>query len=210
MKVFMTGARGGIGSVIRGFFIDRGVSVTAPTSLELDLSTDFVLNDTEQYDGLIYCAGVNYLNPYNEIDYNQFIKLLNINALSFLRLCSILHLKDGANIVAIGSLYAEDTKELRVQYASSKHAMLGMVQTLALELSKRKIKVNMISPGFVDTPMTRQNNTTERIAYLNDTIPLGLVNSVDLAELCYWFLTTNNAITGQNIKVDGGYSLRGT
>jgi len=205
----MVGAGGGIGSVIKQTLIDHNIDVTAPTSKELDLSDDFELNDTKEYHGLIYCSGVNYLSKYDEISYTEFSKLLNINTLSFVRLCSKLHMVNGANVIAIGSLYADASKELRLQYASSKHALLGMVQTLALELSPRHIKVNMISPGFVDTPMTRQNNTTERIKYLNDTIPLGMVNASDIAKLCNWMITSNNAITGQNIKVDGGYSLRG-
>jgi len=205
----MVGAGGGIGSVIKQVLVERGIDVTAPTSEELDLSDDFELTDTNEYHGLIYCAGVNYLRKYDDISYTEFLKLLNINTLSFVRLCSKLHMVDSANVIAIGSLYADTTKELRLQYASSKHALLGVIQTLALELSHRRIKVNMVSPGFVDTPMTRQNNTAERIQFLNDTIPLGMVHATDIAELCHWMVTANNAITGQNIKVDGGYSLRG-
>jgi len=209
MRVFMVGANGGIGTSIKQLLLSQNIEVVSPTSQELDLSSDFTVDSSVSFDGMIYCSGVNYLRNHTDIDYTEFSKLLNINAISFVKLCSKLKLTNGSNIIAIGSLYADTTKELRLQYSSSKHAMLGMVQTLALELATRNIKVNMISPGFVDTPMTRQNNTLERIEYLNTNIPLGLVKTDDIAETCHWFLTKNNAITGQNIKVDGGYSLRG-
>jgi 3-oxoacyl-[acyl-carrier protein] reductase len=208
MKVFIAGARGGIGSVISKLFTDNGISVVAPTSDELDLGATFTV-PTEEFDGLVYCAGVNYLRKYNELDYEEFSRLMNINTISFIRLCSDMNLTSGANIVAIGSLYADSTKEHRIQYATSKHAMLGVVRTLALEMASKRIKINMVSPGFVNTPMTRKNNTPERIDALNQMIPLGMVSSTNLAELCYWLTTKNEYITGQNIKMDGGYSLKG-
>lgn len=207
MNVFLTGGNGGIGSVIRKVLINNDVEVISPTSNELDLSKDFDINQT--VDGLIYCAGVNNLRHYRKLNHNEFMNLLQINTLSFIKLCGKLNFSFGSNIIAIGSLYSEGTKEERIQYTVSKHGMLGAVKTLALEMSEMNVKVNMISPGFVDTPMTRKNNTEERINTLNSMIPLGLVSSESIAELCHWFIKNNRYITGQNIKVDGGYSLRG-
>jgi NAD(P)-dependent dehydrogenase (short-subunit alcohol dehydrogenase family) len=208
MNVFLTGGNGGIGKVIKELLEAAGISVVAPSSEILDLKKEFTL-PTDRFDGFIHCAGVNYLSPFSGIDYSSFEHLLHINTLSFIKLCSRLNINDSSNIIAIGSLYADATKEHRLQYSVSKHGLLGVVRTLALEMSGRKIKVNMVSPGFVDTPMTRKNNTTERIDYLNNNIPLGLVSSQSIAELCHWLVTKNTYITGQNIKVDGGYSLRG-
>jgi NAD(P)-dependent dehydrogenase (short-subunit alcohol dehydrogenase family) len=66
----------------------------------------------------------------------------------------------------------------------------------------------MISPGFVDTALTRKNNSKERIEFLNENIPLGLTDSCEIANLCLYLIKQNNAITGQNIIIDGGYSLK--
>ena len=90
----------------------------------------------------------------------------------------------------------------------SKHALLGAVKTLALELSSAHIKVNMVSPGFVDTEMTRKNNSKERIAELNSFIPLGLTQPEEIANMCLYLITKNHSITGQNIVIDGGYSCK--
>ena len=91
----------------------------------------------------------------------------------------------------------------------SKHAMYGAVKTLALEKSLEDIKVNMISPGFVNTEMTRKNNSYDRINYLEKNIPLGLTDPWEVANLCVYLIKNNKAITGQNILVDSGASLKG-
>ena len=139
---------------------------------------------------------------------DDLYKLFGINTVSFVELCNKLKIKDNSNIIAIGSLYATTTKEGRIQYSMSKHALYGAVKTLALELAYCKTKVNMISPGFIDTPLTRKNNTEERIDDLDKNIPLGMTNPLEIGKLCVYFIKQNQAITGQNIIVDGGYSLK--
>lgn len=209
MRVFLTGGGGGIGSAIVKGLTEAGVEVIAPSSSELNLSGEFNATIYPPIDGFIHCAGVNNLAPHDEIRVADLYQLLGINAISFVELCSQLNFNDGANIVAIGSLYATMTKENRLQYTMSKHALLGAVKTIALEKAASNIKVNMISPGFVQTPLTIKNNTQERIDYLNEVIPLGLTDPCEITNLCVYFIKQNNAITGQNIQVDGGYSLKG-
>ncbi len=205
----MTGGGGGIGESIASVLRLSHVSVVAPPSKELDLSSDFNLKEYGEFDAFIHCAGINSIREYDKIDQEELERLFKINTFSFLKICSELNLRQGANIVAIGSLYAESTKEGRIQYSMSKHALYGAVKTLALEMSKDRIKVNMVSPGFVNTPMTVKNNSEERVGYLNDTIPLGLTEPLQIAKLSLYLVTENSAITGQNIVVDGGCSLKG-
>ena len=206
MKVLLTGGHGGIGASIQK---ELSCDVVCPTSSELDLSSAVDGKPLGTFDGFIHCAGVNIVKPFDEIDRNELQKLFEVNTFSFLNLCSTLKLNDNANIIAIGSLYSTDTKEGRIQYTMSKHALLGAVKTLALEMSDRNIKVNMISPGFVKTPMTVKNNTAERINSLNDYIPLGMTSSEDIAKMCSFVIHNNQSMTGQNIVIDGGYSLKG-
>ena len=209
MKVFVTGGSGGIGKSIVDALKSSHVSVVAPSSKELDLSSDFDLKKYGDFDGFIHCAGVNSVTECGEVEEGELEKVFKINTFSFLKISSELSLNEGSNIVAVGSLYATSTKEGRVQYCMSKHALHGAVKTLALEMARRKTKVNMVSPGFVNTPMTVNNNTIERISYLNLEIPLGLTAPEEIAKICQYLITENQAITGQNIIVDGGYSLRG-
>jgi NAD(P)-dependent dehydrogenase (short-subunit alcohol dehydrogenase family) len=206
MVVFLTGGNGNIGKVIKDKLVKQGIEVIAPSSNDFDL-----IKTMPQYlpnlDGFIHCAGIHEVTSHLEA--KNFNQILKVNAVSFVELCSSLTFSKGSNIIAIGSLYATETREGRIQYAMSKHALLAAVKTIALEKAFQNIKVNMVSPGFVDNAMTRKNNTQERIKHLQKATPLGLVDAQQIAELCLYLLTKNTAITGQNIIVDGGYSLVG-
>ena len=207
MKIFLTGGSRGIGLVIKNTLEQAGIEVIHPTSAELDLSIDFNIEPI-LVDGFIHCAGINIIADHKNINQAELFQIFQINTFSFVSLCSKLNFTQGSNIVAIGSLYSTQTKESRIQYTMSKHALYGAVKTLALEKASDKIKVNIISPGFVDTTLTRKNNSKERIDFLNENIPLGLTDSCEIANLCLYLIKQNKAITGQNIIIDGGYSLK--
>lgn len=208
MKVILTGSSGGIGSAILQELRDNEIDVVEINSKEIDLSKDFEIKSVP-VDGLIYCAGINRVTVHDEISDQDMIDIMNVNTFGFTRLCKKVQFNDGANIVAIGSLYATETRVGRLSYTMSKHAMFGAVKTLALEMAFNRTKVNMVSPGFIDTELTRKNNTIERIEQLNNNIPLGLTSASEIAKICVYLMKQNNAITGQNIIVDGGYSLVG-
>jgi NAD(P)-dependent dehydrogenase (short-subunit alcohol dehydrogenase family) len=207
MRIFLTGGSSGIGLTIKNTLQQAGIKVIHPTSRELDLNTDFII-DPITVDGFIHCAGINPIADHKNINQIDLFKTFQINTFSFIKLCTQLSFTQGSNIVAIGSLYSTQAKESRIQYTMSKHALYGAVKTLALEKAIDKIKVNLISPGFVDTLLTRKNVSKERISFLDKNIPLGLTDSCEIANLCLYLIKQNNAITGQNIKIDGGYSLK--
>lgn len=208
MKVFVTGGGGGIGSVICDILRQNRVEIISPSSKELNLEKDFEVSNITALDGFIHCAGVNKLAYHTDISLNTANSIMKINTFSFVDLCSNLKFNTGANIIAIGSLYATSTKEKRIQYAMSKHALLAAVNTIALEKAEDQIKVNMVSPGFVNTSLTRKNNSPERIDSLSKIIPLGLTDPVEIANFCLYLIKHNKSITGQNIQIDGGYTLK--
>jgi 3-oxoacyl-[acyl-carrier protein] reductase len=206
-KIVMTGATGGIGSEIKKALLLSNIVVEELNSSDIDLSEEFSIN-IDNVDGFIHCAGVNKIKKISELEKKEFNRIFDINTYSFLKICNQLKFNYGANILAIGSIYSNNVKEGRIQYSMSKHALYAAVKTMCLEYSDRRIKCNMISPGFVDTKMTRQNNSDERIAELNDYAPLGLVKTEDIANLVLFFIQNNNSITGQNIIIDAGYTCK--
>ena len=96
----------------------------------------------------------------------------------------------------------------QANYAASKMGVIGLTRTLALEYARRKITVNAIAPGAVDTPMLRE--IPERmLEKMIEKIPMREpVPTVDIAR-AHLFLSSDEAgyITGQTLFVDGGMSV---
>jgi NAD(P)-dependent dehydrogenase (short-subunit alcohol dehydrogenase family) len=206
MKIVLVGSSGGIGKAILEQIKDKN-DIIEINSSNIDLSKNFEYKT--EADALIYCAGINEVSHFKSLSEDNLNNTININTFGFVRMCKNLNFSTGANIIAIGSIYSTSTKAGRLSYSMSKHALHAAVKTLALEMCEQKIKVNLISPGFIDTSLTRKNNTKERIEFLHRNIPLGLTNATEIGKICKYFVNNNEHITGQNIIIDGGYSLVG-
>ena len=98
-----------------------------------------------------------------------------------------------------------------VLYSSSKAALLGLVKSLSLELSKRKIRINCISPGLIETDsLFNKNNhilTEQQKNEYFKKYPLGIgdINSIN-GTIKFLLGDSSSWITGQNFIVDGGNS----
>ena len=101
-------------------------------------------------------------------------------------------------------------------YAASKHAVVGLTKSLALELANKGITVNSICPSYIDTPMTNRTikNITkltnkseeEAISELVKSNPQKrLIKPIEVAEVVSWLCDQNSdSINGQNIPISGG------
>lgn len=219
--LLILGGSGNIGSTIIERFKKAGYKIIAPTRQELDLEDrssieKYLKNINLKYvDVLIHCAGFNEPKPIEEVTLLDIDKTNAVNVLSFCQIVKyfVPGLKEKKNgyILAISSIYGIFSRAKRLPYAMSKHALNGVIQTLALELGPFNIKVNALSPGFVDTKMTRKNNDVKTIRDFEEKIPLGrLASTKDIANVAYFLCSPENTyINGQNIIVDGGYSIGG-
>jgi 3-oxoacyl-[acyl-carrier protein] reductase len=83
--------------------------------------------------------------------------------------------------------------------------MLGLTKSLAKELSSRSIRVNAVTPGYIETDMTGALNEAQKKA-ITDHIPLGCLGSAqDIAEIVHFLASpASRYITGQVIGVNGG------
>lgn len=218
--LLLTGATGDIGAAIAEKFQNENYRVISPGRAELDLQTDasigkFMSTINVTVDAYVHCAGLNDPKLLADLTSVDLQKTFQVNTFSFYSICQHL-LKNftqgqAASIVAISSLYGDISRKGRLAYSSSKHALNGMVKTLALELGAHQIKVNGVAPGFVDTKLTRKNNTDEVIASFKKKIPLArLATTDDIANVVYFLCSPlNSYINGQCIIVDGGYSVGG-
>ena len=219
-KLFLTGGSGDIGNGIRECFAGYGYEVVAPKHAELNLENyesidSYFKKNSADFEIFIHCAGINNPEPIETISFDNIEKTAKINYLSFIRILKYLtpymmEQKYG-KILAISSLYGSVARCGRLAYVSSKHALQGAVKTYACEYGKYNMLFNCLSPGFVNTQMTRKNNSEETIKKMAQRIPLNRLAEVkDIAETVYYLCSDKNTyITGQNIIVDGGFMAEG-
>ncbi len=217
-RVFITGGNGDIGSSIVEIFKINGYEVISPNSKELDLRDSKLIkeyfNHNNNFDIFIHCAGINNPSIIEDLDFNNIKETMQINTFSFYEILKTLiqyQKINGGYILAISSIYGQISRAGRTAYAMSKHALIGLIKTAAIELGKYNIKVNALSPGFVDTNLTRKNNNDEKIKIINESIPLGgIAKPTDIANVAYFLCSEKNTyITGQDITVDGGFICGG-
>lgn len=218
--LFLTGGSGEIGSAIIKKFASQHFEIIAPSHQELDLSNNtkienFMKNLGAPIHVFVHCAGFNTPKPAGTLSQQELETTMQINSLSFYQIIFHLlnHFKqlNHGHILGISSLYGEFSRKNRLAYAASKHALNGMIKTLALELGSHNIQVNGVAPGFIDTKMTRKNNDAAMIDNFKRKIPLGRLGTPeDIANISYFLCSNENTyINGQIITVDGGYSQGG-
>jgi len=217
--VLVLGGGGDIGKAVCARLKAEGYAVDAPSSAVLDLADTrsieaFFARQSRLYWGVVHSAGYNRPKPYRQITAEDIGRTLAVNALGFFEVLK--HVlprmgRSGGSIVAVSSLYGTFARPGRLPYVMSKHALNGLVKTLALELGPEGITVNAVSPGFVDTKMTRRNNNAAALKSFREKIPLGrLALPSDIANAVSFLLDPRaRYITGQDIVVDGGYSAGG-
>ena len=110
----------------------------------------------------------------------------------------------------VSSIWGFVSKEGRLGYAAAKTGIIGATRTMALELGQENILVNAVAPGFVNTELTKQNNTPEQIAEIESKLPLGrMAEPEEIGKFVYFLGSFENTyITGQKIAIDGGYSVQ--
>jgi NAD(P)-dependent dehydrogenase (short-subunit alcohol dehydrogenase family) len=169
-----------------------------------------------KFDGFVHCAGMEETLPLSLYTPDRMQAIFNINVFSGVELLRYFSKKkysnDGASVVFISSVMAELGQPGKIGYCATKSAILGIVKSAALEFSKRKFRVNAIAPGVVNTPMTQKLFgliDDENINRIKEMHPLGIGEVQDVIPIISFLLSENSKwITGQNIIVDGGYSIQ--
>ena len=117
-------------------------------------------------------------------------------------------MREGGRIINISSIAGINGNFGQTNYAASKAGIIGFIKSLARELGKRRITVNAVAPGFIETYMTK-NFPFIRKRILLSMIPIGRAGvPQDIANLVS-FLASDKAgyITGQAIRIDGGLNF---
>ena len=233
-KILITGATGGIGNALVKKFSDLGgvVLATGTKTEKLDeikknfgkvLVKRFDISDhskIEEFidnvslelgglDILVNNAGVNVDNLSLRMKDEEWKKVIDINLTSTFLLSKysikkMLKTKFG-RIVNITSIVGHTGNLGQSNYSASKAGIIGMSKSLATEYAKKNITINCVSPGFIETSMTK--NIAEKVRLLlTSRIPIGRLGTGEDVSNCVAFLSSESSsyITGETIHVNGG------
>lgn len=235
--ILITGATSGIGEAIAKQFAAEGARIVAvgrnteklaklqqeypdhifPFRYDfMDLENivdifNFCRNNDLKLDGLVHSAGVVFDSAIRANMIEQMEQVMKVNYFAFMELGKFFSMKkysnDGSSIVAISSISALLNPKGLSQYAPSKAALNSLVKVMSKEFWRRKIRVNAILPGNVDTAMFRR--TEEEIEnYKEDSEarqPLGIIEPGHIGYLAEFLLSDNaKYMTGELIVMSGG------
>jgi len=216
--VFLTGGARGIGLAIRQELVAAGYTVICPSREELDLaSKDLVEAYLRKHsdlsvDVLINNAGMNVPEKISKISWDTWRMTLQTNLTSAVRLIQFLapgmSSRGYGRILNTSSILGIVTKEGRAAYSMTKAALNALTRSAALEFGAGGVLVNSLAPGYVDTELTRKNNSPEEMASIISSIPLGrMADPKELAKVAGFLVSDQNTyLTGQTIVVDGGFT----
>lgn len=155
---------------------------------------DVVVND----------AAMMTFKPIVDLPDEEFDKVLNVNLRSVFLFCkySTPHMPKGSAFVNISSVHAYETTKNVVPYATSKGGMEAFTRGFAEELAAKKIRINCVSPGSVNTPML-WNNPNVKSGVEKVTGAVGQPEDI-AAAVCFLAAPEARFITGTNLTVDGG------
>jgi len=202
-----------------------GLSGTGHEMLVLDLSQldqigpalARLSNHVGRLYGLLHAAGIVETRPLSVTTVDVVQKMMNVNLLAGLELARAVARRDvmeleGGSLVFLSSIYGRVGVAGETGYSATKGAVAAAVRSMAIELARRRVRVNAISPGLVITPMTDTALgaiSPEQVAAIEQKHPLGLGTPADVARAAVFLLSPATTwITGIDLVVDGGYSAQ--
>ena len=169
-------------------------------------------------DGVAYCAGISQIQMAKFLDQTSLEGIFQTNVFSPLMLNTLLlkkkKIQKNASVIFISSISGVYRSQIgEGGYGATKAALAGFVKSLALELSTQGIRVNTIHPGVVETPLLEVSNGTfgeEELEALRQKYPLKRFGKPeDIANCAVYLLSdASNWMTGSNILIDGGFTLK--
>ncbi len=175
---------------------------------------DQLMEEWEQIDVMVNSAGIVRDGLMGAMTRQQWLDVVEVNLGGTFNYCHavtkpMMMNRSGA-IVNLSSTAAEFASRGQVNYAASKGGVNGLTRSLAKELAGRKVRVNAVAPGMIETGMSAAVRSLAG-PKLKEVIPLKRVGQPEEIAQAVTFLASDDAsyITGQILRVDGGLSLGG-
>ncbi|MCR5700624.1 MAG: 3-oxoacyl-ACP reductase FabG [Lachnospiraceae bacterium] len=170
---------------------------------------DTCVNETGSIDLLVNNAGISYVGLLTDMSPSDWNNIVNTNLTSVFNYCNtvvpyMVRQKSG-HIINISSMWGIDGASCEVAYSATKGGINAFTKALAKELAPSNIRVNAIAPGAVDTDMNNNLSDEEKREF-ESTIPIGrMANPTEIAQMVYSLYESPAYLTGEVIKIDGGY-----
>ncbi|MFL5233018.1 MAG: 3-oxoacyl-[acyl-carrier-protein] reductase [Microvirga sp.] len=237
-KALITGATGGIGGAIARALHAQGATVAlsgtrrdALDALASDLGErvhmiEANLSDKDSIEALVPAAeavmggldilvnnaGITRDNLFLRMKDEEWEAVLAVNLTAAFRLSraavkGMMRRRHG-RIVNIGSVVGSTGNPGQGNYAAAKAGLIGLSKALAAEVASRNITVNVVSPGFIESPMTDALNEKQREAILT-TVPMGRLGKGAEIGAAVVYLVSDEAayVTGQTLHINGGMAM---
>jgi len=185
---------------------------------EIEPAIAKIVNELGKINGFVHSAGSELTIPFSMLKPHHYEQLYAINSVAGFEISRILsktknyNADTGARFVFVSSVMSLLGIEGKAAYCASKGALIAGVRAIALELAPKKIRVNCVSPGIVRTNMvealfkTLPDTSVQKIKEMH---PLGIGQPEDVANAVLFLLSKASTwITGSNLVIDGGYSIK--
>jgi 3-oxoacyl-[acyl-carrier protein] reductase len=217
----VTGASSGIGRGIALALVEQGMRVFAHhrtqapppgcVAVQADLGTEAGCIEAARaaagVDLLVHSAGIYNAGPIDRISSSNLEEMFRVNTFSAFYLVRELLSRGLRNVVFIGSTAGQRGEPGHAHYAASKGALQSMMMSIAVELAPR-VRVNLVSPGWVRTPMAEESLRRIGPAMI-PTIPNRRVAEVEdvVNAVLYLASDASGHLIGQDLCVSGGALL---
>jgi NAD(P)-dependent dehydrogenase (short-subunit alcohol dehydrogenase family) len=215
--VFITGRRNPELAAAAKEIARNATSVQGDVSKLDDLDRLFsqIKREKGKLDIVFANAGVAKYAPFGEITEEVYDSIFNTNVkgLLFTVQKALPLLPDGASIILNASIVASKGLSANSVYSATKAAVRSFARTWTTDLKGRRIRVNAVSPGSIDTPglndlLASSETGQQRLKMISNSVPLGRLGTPDEIAKAVVFLASDDSsyVTGTELFVDGGFA----
>jgi NAD(P)-dependent dehydrogenase (short-subunit alcohol dehydrogenase family) len=190
-----------------------GIAADMRGAVACDDAINRIAEELGHLDIVVNSQGITVLKAATELSEDDYLRVMDINLNSVFFSCQTAyhHLREqGGAIINIASLAGHRGWPMGAPYAASKHGVIALTRTFAVEWASEHIRVNSISPGFYRTELNKAMKP-ERVELANARTLMGRFGSLPELAGAAIYLASDEAsyVTGTDIAVDGGFLAKG-
>lgn len=167
-------------------------------------------SDYKRLDIIIHSAGISVVDTINHTKVEDISKIINVNLKSPIlitqKLVGKMIEKKSGVIIFISSMWGITGSSCESVYSATKGGIIAFSNSLSKELGPSNIRVNSVSPGFINTAMNDNIKVEDRDLFVSEIPLLRAGEATDVSNAIYFFCSDEASyISGANLRVDGGY-----